>query len=158
MAKTQSQDATRASLSALLDDARQELTASLQGLTAEQMEIPLPEGWSVKDILAHVAMWNEVELADMRRASRGDKPALASFDSPLVDKWNEVQFAVRKAFPLGQVTRELMETRNALTEFLASLQDGQLISGYIPVACMHSARHDQRHAAQIRASRQKASI
>ena len=149
---------TRVSTLSLLDESRQELLASFQGLSQDQLQAPLPEGWSVKDILAHVAMWNEVELADMRRASRGDKPALASFDSPLVDKWNEVQFAVRKAFPLGQVTRELTERRNALTEFLGSLQDGQLISGYIPVACMHSARHDQRHAAQIRASRQKASI
>ena len=41
---------------------------SVQGLSDKQTEARRPDGWSVKHILAHVAMWEEVALSDMRRA------------------------------------------------------------------------------------------
>ena len=157
MAKTQSQDATRASLSALLDDARQELTASLQGLTAEQMEIPLPEGWSVKDVVAHVAMWEEITLPDMYRAMRGRHTVTGSWEGPF-DDWNDIQFELRRDFPLAQVMEELAETRRATLEALRAAPEARLTSGFIPVTCAIYAQHDREHAAQIRDWRQKASI
>lgn len=158
MAKTRSQGATRTSIYTLLDDARQELMASLEGLTEEQMAAPLDGGWSVKDILAHVAMWDEMELLDMRRIARGDRPVLDSFDHPIIDEWNRVQFVLRKDFSLKQVLSELLETRQAIADFLGSVRDEQLLTGYIPMAFAHSARHDQRHAAQIRDWREREGI
>ena len=147
--------ATRSSISALLDDARRELLQSFQGLTDEQMTAPLPDGWSVKDILAHVAMWDEMELPDMRRAARGDQPAFESFDYPFIDQWNHIQLVLRSRFLAKQVLTELTESRQAIMDFLSSLPDELLATGYIPMACMHSIRHDQRHAEQIRGWRQQ---
>ena len=72
--------ATQSSITAndictLLDDARKELMTSINGLAEDHMEAPLADGWSVKDILAHVAMWEDAALPDMRRAARGARTA-----------------------------------------------------------------------------------
>jgi hypothetical protein len=155
---TQSSASTRTSIYTLLNDARQELMTSIERLSQEQMDTPLPDGWSGKDILAHVAMCDEMELPDMRRVARGDKPVLDSFDHPIIDEWNRVQFVLRKGFSLKQVLSELLETRQAIMDFLGSVRDEHLLTGYIPMACIHSARHDQRHATQIRDWREKEGI
>jgi hypothetical protein len=147
--------ATRTSISALLDDARRELLASFQGLTEEQMTVPMLEEWSVKDVLAHVAMWEEVALPDMRRAARGDKTALDAWDHSFTDQWNHMQFALRKGFPLRQVLTELAEMRLGTMEILGSVEEARLVSGFIPSTCAIHARHDREHAEQIRSWRQK---
>ncbi len=140
---------TRASFRALLEDTRRELLASFEGLDAKQMETPLPNGWSVKDILAHVAMWDEADVADMHRAARGHKTRWGHW-TPLVDRWNEVEFALRKEFPLEQVLAELAEARQGLVEFVDGVPEELLASGFIPSACVVQARHDRVHAAQVR--------
>lgn len=122
------------------------------------MEAPFSDGWSVKDILAHVAMWDEMELSDMRRAARGDQPAFESFDYPFIDQWNHIQLVLRSRFPAKQVLAELTESRQAIMDFLSSLPDELLATGYIPMACMHSIHHDQRHAEQIRDWRQREGV
>ena len=159
MVKTQT-SATRASLCALLDDARRELLASFHGLADEQMELPLPDGWSVKDILAHVAMWDEMELPDMRRAARGSVRVLDGLDEDesLVDRWNEVQFRLRRRLPVKQVLTELSGERASIIEFLQSVPEECLTSGFIPTACAVQARHDRDHAQQIREWRQTQGI
>lgn len=147
--------ATRATLVALLGEARRELMTSVQGLSEEETETPGPDGWSVKDILAHVAMWEETALADMRRAARGDTAALDAWDHSFDDQWNHMHMVLRKSFPLQQVLRELTETRRATMEILDSLRDDQMASGFIPSTCAIHAKHDRDHAEQIQNRRQK---
>ena len=151
---------TRASLCALLEDARHELLAAFDGLPDEQMEVPLPDGWSVKDILAHVAMWDEMELPDMRRAARGSARVLDGLDEDetLVDLWNEVQFRLRRRLPVKQVLMELEEARASVIEFLEAVAEERLTSGFVPAACVIQSRHDRQHAAQIRDWRQTQGI
>ncbi len=148
---------TRTSLLALLDNARQELLTSFQGLAEEQMETPALDGWSVKDMLAHVAMWDEMELPDMRRAARGRARVLDALDDAyqLVDRWNDIQFALRKTLPLEQVLAELDEARHEIMRFLASVAEEHLTSGFVPAACAIQADHDREHAGHIRAWREK---
>jgi hypothetical protein len=149
---------TRSRINSLLEEARHELSASFEGLSGDQMEAPKADGWSVKDVLAHVAMWNEMELGDMRRVVRGHQPTLERFDYSFIDDWNDIQLRLRKGFPLRQVLDELSESRDGMMEFLLSAPDEMLATGYIPMACMHSIRHDQRHAADIRNWRQEERI
>ncbi len=159
MVKTQT-SATRARICALLEDAREEILASFEGLTDEQMEMPLADGWSVKDILAHVAMWDEMELPDMRRAARGRARVLDALDDAyqLVDRWNDIQFALRKTLPLEQVLGELDEARHEIVQLLASVAEEHLTGGFIPAACAIQAKHDRDHAAQIREWRQRQEV
>ncbi len=151
---------TCASLCALLQDARQQLLASFRGLTDDEMQTALPGSWSVKDILAHVTMWDEMELPDMRRAARGRARVLDALDDAyhLVDRWNDIQFALRKTLPLEQVLGELDEARHEIVQLLASVAEEHLTSGFMPAACAIQARHDRDHADQISDWRQTQGI
>ena len=150
--------ATRVRLSALLTEARDDLLASFQGLTDEQMDSALREGWSVKDILAHLAMWEEIALLDMCRVARGDRAALDAWDHSFNNEWNHIQFALRKGFPLPQVITELAEVRRGTIELVGSVPEERLVGGFIPSTCAIHARHDREHAEQIREWRQKENI
>lgn len=146
--------ASRGELHAALEDARKELVASFQTLPSRDFMKPLPGGWSVKDTLAHVAMWDEMELLELRRVARGHRSAFeGSFDYSLIDRWNEVQFALRKRFSLKQVMDDLREARRELIAFLDSIDDRHLTAPFIRTACGVQAQHDRDHAEQIRAWR-----
>jgi hypothetical protein len=149
---------TRNGLVSLLDAARGELLASYEGLNEERMHAPVEGEWTVKDILAHVAMWEETALADMYRAVRGDRPALASWDRSFLNEWNRIQLALRKQFPLPQVLHELADTRSATIEVVKSAPEERLTSGFIPATCAIHARHDGDHAAQIQEWRSKEGV
>ena len=143
---------------ALLDDARKELMTSINGLAEDHMESLLPDGWSVKDILAHLAMWEEAALPDMRRAARGDKTALGAWDHSFDDQWNNIHFALRKSFPLRQVLTELAESRRGTMDFLESLDVERFAGGFIANTSAIHARHDREHAEQIRNWRQQQGV
>lgn len=115
------------------------------------MEAPFSDGWSVKDILAHVAMWDEMVLPDLIRAVRGHHTSLDEWDhESFTDQWNRIALALRRRFPLEQVLGELAESREAVLSFLNSAPEERLSSGPIPVSCAIQAEHDREHAAQIR--------
>src|SRR5437667_1147706 len=50
---------------------REELLAALHGLTDEQMSEPSLDGWSVKDHLAHLALWDDLRASEVARISAG---------------------------------------------------------------------------------------
>jgi hypothetical protein len=142
----------------LLDDARRELMTSIGGLAEDQTEAPLADGWSARDILAHVAMWEETALPDMRRAARGDRTALGNWNQSFTEQWNRIHSALRKSFPLRQVLAELAESRRGTVDFLGSLDVERLASGFIADTCAIHAKHDREHAEQIRNWRQQQGV
>lgn len=146
---------TREEAYALLDAARCELLAAIEGLTPEKMTVPMLGEWSVKDILAHVASWEEQILPDLRRIRDGHRPALASFREQDVDQWNALIMSLRKNFPLEQVLHELDYYRRTTKEALDFLPDAAFASGFVPATCAISVHHDREHAGQIRAWRQR---
>jgi hypothetical protein len=71
----------REELVGCLEQSRGNLRASFHGLSDEQMSRPGAVGeWSVKDVLSHVASWEELALPDLARLARGDAAVLASID------------------------------------------------------------------------------
>ncbi len=149
---------TRDGLITLLERARRELMDSFQGVSEERVLLPVEDGWSVKDVLAHVTMWEETALPDMSRAVRGEMTALASWDRTFIDDWNRIQFALRRPFPLAQVLAELTEMRRATIELVKSASEERLTSGFIPTTCAIHARHDRDHAEQIRGWRRNEGV
>lgn len=146
----------RGGLRSLLDDARRELMASLEGLSEEQMTDELENGWSVKDVVAHVAMWDEMVLPDLIRAVRGHQSLFKAWDhESFTDQWNHIQLELRRGFPLEHVMEEFSESRQAIMSFLDSVAEERLTSGPIPASCAIQAEHDREHAAQIRAWREQ---
>ena len=149
----------REEVCSLLEEAHKELLAAIDGLTLEQMAIPVFADWSVKDILAHIVSWEEYTLLDLQRLARGHMPALASFKQQEVDNFNALVMSLRRDFPLAQVMHELEANRKATIVALDALPDERLVQGqFARIWASITAGHDHEHAEHIRKWRQKEGI
>ncbi len=140
-----------------LEEARSELMAALQGLPEDKMTAPMLGEWSVKDILIHIAAWDEVAVQDLRRVARGRVPTVAAIRGQEdIDRWNGFLVAARRPFPMAQVLAELEENRASLRQVLAQLPDALFGEGQLGrTFCEIPARHEREHAQQIRSWRQE---
>jgi hypothetical protein len=142
-----------------LEEARQELLGAIDGLTPEQMAVPVFADWSVKDILAHIASWEEYALPDFQRVARGHMPALASFRERDLDTWNALVMSLRRNFSLEQVMYELEANHKATIAALDALPDDRLPQGqFAHIWATVTAGHDRQHSEDIRKWRQKEGI
>lgn len=146
-------DADRDLLVRDLAQARDELRASYQGLSDEQMRRSGAVGrWSVNEVLSHVASWDEVLLPDLARLARGDTPALASIDLEAAnfDSANAMIISQRRSLPLGQVLRELDTDRDDVVAAIGRLPDSVLAQGQFGRLLIQiTAAHDREHAEAI---------
>ena len=138
------------------EEARRALLGTVEGLTEEQMTKPAAGEWSVKDLLAHVASWDEMVLPDMQRVARGDVPALAAFDLKRVDEFNAMIMSLRRHFSVEQARRELDISRKSLLEAVSRLPDSALAEGQFARGMLQiCAYHDTEHTEDIQAWRKR---
>jgi hypothetical protein len=133
---------------ASVDESRRKLLAAIEGLTDDQMMKPVVGDWSVKDLLAHVASYEEMALPDIERVARGDAPALAAFDLKRVDEYNAMIMSLRRHFSLDQARRELDIIRSSLLEAVSRLPDsalaeGQFARGFLQICAYHDTEHTE---------------
>lgn len=141
------------------EEARRALMSAIEGLTDEQMTKPVVGDWSVKDLLAHVASWDEFVLPDMERVARGDVPALAAFDLKRVDEFNAMIMSLRRHFSVEQARRELDISRTSLTEAVSRLPDSALAEGQFARGMLQiCAYHDTEHTEDIQAWRRREGV
>jgi len=146
----------RDELLAKAEASRRGLLAAIEGLTDEQMMTPVVGDWSVKDLLAHVASYEELALPDIERVGRGDAPALAAFDLKRVDEYNGMIMSLRRHFSLEQARRELDTTRLSLLEAIGRLPDSALAEGQFARGMLQiCAYHDLEHTEDIQAWRKR---
>ncbi len=153
----------QAQLESELREARNQLGASIQGLTDEQMtRLGAVGEWSVKDVLSHATSWEEIALPDLVRLARGEKPALPSIgelESADFDRPNSVIMAQRRNLPLDQVLRALDIVHRDFIEAArrlpaSALGEGQFGRGLLQI----TAEHDREHALNVLAWRQREGI
>lgn len=138
----------REQILAHVEEKRRGLLAAIEGLTDEQMVKPVVGDWSVKDLLAHVASYEEMALPDIQRIGRGDAPALAAFDFKRVDEYNAMIMSLRRHFSLDQARRELDICRASLLEAIgrlpdSALADGQFARGLLQICAYHDTEHTE---------------
>jgi mycothiol maleylpyruvate isomerase-like protein len=100
------------------DAAWKELIDLLESLTPDQVEEPgyVPEGWSVKDLMAHIGSW-AAEAGQMLERIR---VGTYTDDRVDVDAMNARFYEANKDLPLGVVRAEMWSARTRmLTEWAA---------------------------------------
>ena len=145
----------RDELLSMLRESRNELSSAIQGLPDDKLTVPLAGDWSVKDIMGHIASWDEFTVSDLRRIARGRLPCLAAFREAEVDNWNAFLIRPRKLFPLPQIRAEFEEARAEMVAALKDLPEGLLAQGQMVrniFAIM--TNHEKDHARQVREWRQ----
>lgn len=147
----------RHQLLALMAGERAELLYLLLGLDEETLTArPLFDDQTVKDLLAHVAAWDELYRDRMALALAGRHEEIGSVD---LDERNAAVHARRRDWTLAQALAAFTEARRAFLETLARVPDEQLhASVTIPLAdalpmrawAVWRARHDAVHATDVR--------
>jgi methylphosphotriester-DNA--protein-cysteine methyltransferase len=108
-----------------LEHAWTALKASYAGLTEAQMKEPgVMESWSVKDILAHVTIWEEEALMYLPLITRGGKPPRYRQQGG-IDAFNARMIEQKRGLPLVEVLHALEETHHRLLDYLQSVPEAQ---------------------------------
>ncbi len=119
-----------AGIKAKLDDERVRLIESIYGLSVEALNRSHPDGWSIKDILAHIALAEDVNMKFARLMVEKDSPAqleelrgdYPDFDLPFtLDNFNAWTMTRLRAQSLEQVLAALRRTRAETLAWLDTL-------------------------------------
>ncbi|MDI3341794.1 MAG: maleylpyruvate isomerase N-terminal domain-containing protein [Sphaerobacter sp.] len=129
------------------------LLEALEGIPEDALVAPGAVGtWSVKDLLGHIAMWDAVSAARVRRLMAGQPARLPG--EPHWQTRNQQEAARRAAWPLERVWSELHETH---AEVLATLQAAREAGVTVPVSVVKDCtyNHYAEHIADLLAYRQR---
>jgi uncharacterized damage-inducible protein DinB len=119
------------------------LLGAIDGLTDEQLSETTLDGWSVKDHLLHIALWDEIRAAEVTRISAGHESAWR-MNPEHEATFSPIGHALRAGLPVAQAKWELSQTEDA---FLAAVGaaterglDGSLY-GEAGLRSTHKAQH-----------------
>lgn len=122
---------------------REELLSAIDGLSEELLTEPSLDGWSIKDHLAHLAVWDEIRASEVVRVSAGhDSAWRMTGDQDAA--YNALAHDLRRALSLQQVRWELETSRQRLLDAISSATarglDGSLY-GEAGLRSLHEAEH-----------------
>lgn len=152
-----------------LEDEREKMLDSIEGLTEEQFTLPgVIDDWSVKDLLYHLTMW-EAELVKLLwQAAQGAVPTTVLTGSQPLDKINAGWHAQGAARPLNKVLDDFRAVRKQTSRRVVAFSDADLNdSGRYPWLnnqplwswiAESSFAHEAEHSEQVRAWRSKMSF
>jgi hypothetical protein len=127
---------------------REGLLAAIDGLDDEQMSDPSLDGWSVKDHLAHIALWDDVRAAEVERISSGNDSAWRMTDEQ-DEAYNVLGYELRIPLSVPQVRWELDRSRQRLLAAIAASTPRGLDGSLYGEAGLRS-EHEVAHAGWIR--------
>jgi len=103
---------------------RRALHQAIEGLSEEEMTQIQVEGvWTIKDVLGHIASWEEIYLEPFRRFADGGPFEVEVIEDYLI--WNDVEAARKRDVPLDAILDELATVRQGLVEAASRLSAGQ---------------------------------
>ena len=129
---------------------RAETLAAIEGLSDELMSEPSLDGWSVKDHLAHVALWDEIRASEVERISAGHASAWRmSAEQEQENVYSGLGHALRRDLSVAQVKWELAATHRRLLEAIGAATERGLDGSLYGEAGLRST-HEGAHAGWIK--------
>ncbi len=142
-----------------LEAARKETLDSINGIPEEKMAIAAFGSWSVKDVLCHLASWEQFAVPDLQRLSRGHIPQLATLRLEEIDDWNAGLMRSRNLFSLPQAMFELEESRRQLIDALNAQPEGLFATGQmVRMLADGMVNGEKGHAAEIKEWRKQQGV
>ena len=124
---------------------REDLLSAIDGLSDELMTEPSLDGWSVKDHLAHLALWDDLRASEVVRISTGhDSAWRMTGDQDAA--FNAVAHSLRLALSLEQVEWELATSGQRLLDAIASATPRGMdpsLYGEAGLRTTHEANHTE---------------
>ncbi len=147
---------TKPELIAAIHRDRATLDALVASLSEEQMLAPvLDDGWSVKDLLAHIAAWEARCASWLEAVARGGTPERPEVQN--VDASNARDYAAARQRPLGDVLAASRAAHATMLRAVEALSEADLADetrfGWPAwqMASSNSDEHYREHIQQIEA-------
>ncbi|MBI4491890.1 MAG: DinB family protein [Chloroflexi bacterium] len=102
---------------------RARLQALAERLSDEALARSIGGGWTASALLAHVAYWDRMVLARLRRFERREETAFASLDADLI---NEAALPQWLALPGREAARQAIEAAEAVDRKILELSSEQV--------------------------------
>jgi DinB superfamily len=131
-------------------DMRAALVAAIDGLSDDSLSEPSLDGWSVKDHLAHLALWDDLRASEVVRISAGHESAWQGGEWD--PAFSEIAYQLRRALSVAQVRWELETSRQRLLDAIAAATPRGLDASLYGEAALRST-HEAAHTAWIAAWR-----
>ena len=144
-----------------LEDGREQFLDAIEGLSDEALLEPgVIEGWSIRDMLYHLCMWEAELIKLLWQAAYGEKPSTMHFTQVDVDATNAAWLELSRDRPLEHVLEDFEAVRKQTARRVEAFNDKDLedpkrypwlkerplwewIAG-------DSFEHEAEHAAQVR--------
>lgn len=146
-------------ISAIISDlkyGRARLLQAIEGLSRRELtELPIYEGWTIKDVLAHVIGWDQRVLRTLPLMLQNRASEVASVE---VDDFNRESVQSWRDKSLAEVLSEIHSTHQRILEILVGLDHKEIdmrrerhgriitIRSYVIDVMIE---HDREHAAEI---------
>ena len=134
------------------------LNDAISGLSEDQIGQDIVAGeWTVKDILSHLAAWQNETLLCVQRAARGEE--IGPMIAESVDEWNQRRVEERRRLPVMDVLQEFNAGHDDLLAALNRWPEDSVPLG--PAGWDETARlwwlteHDSEHLGKIQAYRKR---
>src|SRR5919206_2147373 len=127
---------------------REELLTAIDGLSDELLTEPSLDGWSVKDHLAHIALWDDLRAGEVARISAGYDSAWRMTDDQ-AEAYNALGHPLRRALSPDQVRWELATSRQRLLDAISAATPRGLDGSLYGEAGLRSD-HEAAHAGWIK--------
>jgi hypothetical protein len=150
----------KAKLIQQLDEARAKMRAVLEGIDTRVEIYPT---WTIKEVLAHIAGWDDVSASSLRLHAGGHEPPTPAARG--IDYYNAESVATRAALSYQQVVQEWELAREEFKAALLALSPEKLAepfifpwgpTGTVALLVRIFAEHEEEHAAEIAALKAKA--
>ena len=87
------------------------------------------DGWSIKDMLAHIASWHHRLLTWLDAAIRNEEPVISGPDSvEEMDALNAQFYQENKSRPLDEMLTEFRTTHQQIMDIIQAMREEDLIS------------------------------
>jgi uncharacterized damage-inducible protein DinB len=123
-------------------ESRKRLMAAIDGLTDDEMSQPSIDGWSVKDHLAHIAMWDEIRAAEVERISAGYESGWRMTDEQ-DEALNASGYEMRRSLSAAQAKWEFENSGRKLLESITRCTPRALDPSLYGAAGLRSGHVDQ---------------
>lgn len=136
-----------------LERERKQLTRNIETCRIRDINHPLVEEWSLKDIVAHVGSWEAETVFALKQLRKGQRPAMFDFDRNTLDEWNQEHVERLREVDFFAVLQRLDWGRERLLEQLSFLDDETVGAEGTPVHNLLKGviKHDRDHWREIAA-------
>lgn len=121
------QQARLAAMTAKMESGWADFNASYAGLADDDMLIPGVCGdWSVRDLIAHIAWWEEEAILHLPVVLASETPPRYSVTYGGIDAFNAMKTAEKQKLSLDEVRQEAEDTHRRLIDYLNGVPPEEL--------------------------------